>query len=194
MMLARGFAIATIAAIGALPVAPAQAQDAIAQLFKNAGAGCDSSVASTLTEAIRSGIEAEVKRAEAALKLPAGVSGLGCLDDLFSINLDTMISLPNLQSLLNGAVAGAEQQLCSFAQEKWAEITEPLTAALQLPSFDRLGIPGFSGSGGGMQIQFTTPTVGFGSQGGSPSFYTREDLGEGTQLRDEYERIYGSGR
>ncbi|MBB4000109.1 hypothetical protein [Aureimonas pseudogalii] len=179
----------TIAAIVALPIASVHAQDAVSQLFKSGQGGCDSGVASKLTEAIRAGINTEVKRAEAALKMPAGISGLGCLDDLFSINLDTMISLPNLQGLLKNAISNAESQICSMAQEQWAKVTEPLTAALQLPSFDRLGIPGFNGST--VQIEFTTPQSGFGSQGGAPSFYEREDLGEGTQLRDEYKRIYG---
>jgi hypothetical protein len=179
----------TIAAIVALPMAPAHSADFISQLFKSGEAGCDSGVASKLTEAIRAGIDTEVKRMEAALKMPAGVSGLGCLDDLFSINLDTMISLPNLQGLLKNAISNAESQICSFAQEQWAKITEPLTAALQIPSFDNLGIPGFNSSS--TQIEFTTPTIGFGSQGGAPSFYEREDLGKGTTLRENYDRIYG---
>ncbi len=138
MMLLRTL---TVAAIAMMPMAPVHAQDAISQLFKSGEGGCDSGVASKLTEAIRTGVETEVKRMEAALKMPAAVSGLGCLDDLFSINLDTMISLPNLQSLLKNAISNAESQVCSMAREQWAKVTEPLTAALKLPSFDNLGIP-----------------------------------------------------
>ncbi|WP_062213174.1 hypothetical protein [Aureimonas sp. AU12] len=186
MMLLRTL---TVAAIVAMPMAPAHSADFVSQLFQSGQGGCDSGVASKLTEAIRGAIDSEVKRAEAVLKMPAGISGLGCLDDLFSINLDTMISLPNLQGLLKNAISNAESQICSMAQEQWAKVTEPLTAALQIPSFDKLGIPGFNGSS--TQIQFTTPTIGFGSQGGSPSFYEREDLGAGTTLRENYERIYG---
>ncbi|WP_019998601.1 hypothetical protein [Aureimonas ureilytica] len=189
MMLLRTL---TIAAIAAIPIAPAHSADFVSQLFKSGQGGCDSGVASKLTEAIRGAIDSEVKRAEAVLKMPAGISGLGCLDDLFSINLDTMISLPNLQSLLKNAISNAESQVCSMAQQQWAKVTEPLTAALQIPSFDKLGIPGFNGSS--TQIQFTTPTLEVTSQGGAPEIYIRPDLGDGTMLRENYERLYGGAR
>ena len=50
--------------------AQAQANDQILQLFPSGGQGCSDTVKLNLTNAIRSGIEAEVLRGEEALKKP----------------------------------------------------------------------------------------------------------------------------
>ena len=182
-----GFVLGLVA-IGALTPAPASAQgldDAISQLFKVDGAGCDQGIANQLTTAIRTGIEQEVQRAEEALKLPKPIADMGCLDSLFNINLDTLISLPNINNILNQAIAAGEAKICSYAQEQFAKLTEPINSALTLPSFDNLGIPGFENSS--VSVNFDGPSVGFGSQGQitiDPSY----DVNTGTALRELYEQ------
>lgn len=175
---------------------PAQSQgigDQISQMFKGAEAGCNPDVSSSLTDAIRAGIDAEVKRAEAALQLPQPISEIACLDDLFAVNLDTLITLPNINQILDSALSGAEEQLCGMAQDAWSEVTEPLTAALQLPSFDNLGIPGFDGGGGGATINIEAPEQGFGSRG-QVFMEQPYDMNEGSTLQRTYRDLYGDGR
>ncbi|MEC5382743.1 hypothetical protein VSX64_18040 [Aurantimonas sp. C2-6-R+9] len=180
-------------AVAATPVQAQGIGDQISQMFKGADAGCNPDVSSSLTEAIRAGIDAEVKRAEAALKLPESISQLGCLDDLFSVNLDTLITLPNINQILDSAVSGAEDQLCGFAQEAWGKVTEPLTAALQLPTFDNLGIPGFDGGSSEATISIEAPQPGFGSRG-QVFMEQPYDMNEGSTLQRTYRELYGEGQ
>lgn len=146
--------------------APAQAQtlgDQISQLFAGADAGCDTNVSNALTKAIRNGIDSEVKRAEAALKTPSPISQMGCLDSLLNINLNTLVQVPNVSQMMQGAINAGKQKLCGFARQQMRKATEPLTAALKLPSFQNLGIPGFTPQS--TTIEFEEPQLGFGSEG-----------------------------
>lgn len=139
--------------------------DQILQLFPASGQGCTDTVKFSLTEAIRSGIEAEVLRGEEALRPPQSIGSLGCLDNLFDVNLDIAIQVPNLQSIFASAVSQAENQLCSFAQEKLNELTAQITDLLQLPDFNFLPIGGLTGNSttaiGGVDLN-----VGGGRRGG----------------------------
>ncbi|MBX8785573.1 hypothetical protein HBA94_17590, partial [Ochrobactrum sp. GRS2] len=67
-----------------------------------------------LVEAIRSGIDKEVKRHEAALQKPPALDSLGCLDNLMQVNLDFAIQVPDLSQLFKSALSNAEQQICSY--------------------------------------------------------------------------------
>lgn len=166
--------------------------DQIEQLFKTESKGCIDTVKVNLVEAIRSGIDKEVQRHEAALQKPPALDQLGCLDNLFNVNLDFAIPVPDLTSLFNSAMSNAEQQLCSYAQDAWNKVTEPLQSALQLPSFDALQLPG--GGGGG-----SVPTLNYNYSGGSlnlqqPSIENsgrREN--DGSLLNELYNNLYGPG-
>ncbi|RUU98127.1 hypothetical protein EOA79_23800 [Mesorhizobium sp. M1A.F.Ca.IN.020.03.2.1] len=170
---------------------PAQA-DQIEQLFKSEGKGCIDTVKVNLVDAIRAGIDKEVKRHEAALQKPPALDQLGCLDNLFNVNLDFAIQVPDLSGLFNSAMSNAEQQICSYAQDAWNKVTEPLQSALQLPSFNSLQLPG--GMGGG-----SVPTLNYDYSGGSlnlqqPSVNNsgrREN--DGSLLNELYNDLYGPG-
>ena len=144
----------------------AQANDQILQLFPSDGQGCTQTVRLSLTDAIRSGIEAEVLRGEEALKPPQPIGALGCLDNLFDVNLDIAIQVPDLTGIFASAVTQAENRICGFAQDKLNELTAQITDLLQLPSFDFLPIGGLTGSSttaiGGVDLN-----VGGGRRGGS---------------------------
>ncbi|MDF3435247.1 hypothetical protein HKX64_19610 [Sulfitobacter sp. M72] len=102
--------IAGMALMGT-PHAQAQANDQILQLFPSGGQGCSDTVKLNLTNAIRSGIEAEVLRGEEALKKPHSIAALGCLDNLLDVNLDIAIQVPNLQGIFQAAVSQAQGQV-----------------------------------------------------------------------------------
>lgn len=106
-----------------------------------------------LKKAIRTGIEREVERHEAALKKPPSLSDLGCLDNLFNVNLDFAIKVPNLTGIFESAVSDAKQKICTYAQQEWNKLTQPLQAGLKLPGFNKLQLPD-GGSGGGPALNF----------------------------------------
>ncbi|MBX8814549.1 hypothetical protein HBA91_18185, partial [Ochrobactrum sp. MR34] len=89
---------------------------------------------------------------------PPALDSLGCLDNLMQVNLDFAIQVPDLSQLFKSALSNAEQQICSYAQEQWNKVTEPLQSALQLPSFNMLQLPG--GMGGG-----NVPTLDYNYSG-----------------------------
>lgn len=128
------------------PAAEAQANDQILQLFPSGDQGCADTVKLTLTDAIRAGIEAEVLRGEDALKRPHPIAALGCLDNLFDVNLDIAIQVPNLQGIFQAAVSQAQGQVCAFADKKMNELTAQISSLLQLPSFNFLPIGGLTGN------------------------------------------------
>ena len=143
-------------------------------------------------EDIEARVDKEVKRHEAALQKPPSLDSLGCLDNLMKVNLDFAIQVPDLSQIFNQALSNAEQQICSYAQEQWNKVTEPLQSALQLPSFDSLQLPG--GMGGG-----SVPTLNYDYKGGSlnmdqPSVNNsgrREN--DGSLLNNLYNDLYGPG-
>ena len=93
--------------------------DSVSQLFQTGeGTGCDAGVANALTNAIRSGIETEVKRAEEALQMPAPLADMGCLDNLLNINLDTLISVPSVQGMIQQAMAQGEEAICKYPRRQ----------------------------------------------------------------------------
>ena len=164
--------------------------DQILQLFPSGGQGCTDTVKLSLTNAIRSGIEAEVLRGEEALKKPLSIGALGCLDNLLDVNLDIAIQVPNLQGIFQSAVSQAQGKVCSFAQNKMYELTAKITDLLQLPSFDFLPIGGLTGNAttsiGGVDLNTGGGQVG---QGVTVNGTTVSP----TNLDAVYELIYGGG-
>lgn len=171
--------------------AQASAGDQILQLFPTEGQGCTQTVKIGLADAIRSGIESEVLRGEEALKKPQSIASLGCLDNLMDLNLDIAIQVPDLTGLFQSAVSQAENQICSFAQEKLNELTAQISDLLQLPSFDFLPIGGLSGNStsavGGVELN-----VGGGRTGND--FRAGETSISDNNLDEVYRMIYGSGQ
>ena len=172
-------------------VAVAQStNDQILQLFPSGGQGCTDTVRLNLTDAIRSGIEAEVLRGEDALKRPKSIGALGCLDNLFDVNLDIAIQVPNLQNIFASAVSQAQNQICSFAQDRMNELTAQVSNLLQLPSFNFLPIGGLTGNSttaiGGVDLN-----VG-GGQAGQGVTVNGTTVSP-TNLDAVYELIYGGG-
>ncbi|HET7413213.1 MAG TPA: hypothetical protein VFJ18_11205 [Pararhizobium sp.] len=175
-------ALALVASTGA-----ANAAGVLDQLFPSSSQGCMDMVKVSLKEAIRSGIDKEVKRHEAALKKPPSLSDLGCLDNLFNVNLDFAVQVPNLTNIFKSAVSNAEQQICSYAQAEWNKATQPLQSALQLPSFSNLHLPnGGSGSGG--------PELNFNYDRSSGQLDLSSPPNPNTGPREDiYRNLYGSG-
>ncbi len=184
----------TLTAIAAITAPSGYAKaDQIEQLFQNAGQGCTDTIKVNLVDAIRSGIDTEVKRHEAALEKPPSLGSLGCLDNLFNLNLDIAIQVPNLQGIFKQAVSNAESQLCNYAQEAWNKVTEPLQSALHLPSFDALQLPG--GSSGNV------PSLNFNyNSSGQLNLQTPSDPGtdrrtyESPLMNEFYNNMYGPGQ
>lgn len=164
--------------------------DQILQLFPSGGQGCTDTVKLNLTNAIRSGIEAEVLRGEDALKKPQSIAALGCLDNLFDVNLDIAIQVPNLQSIFQNAVSQVQGQVCSFAQDKMNELTAQVSSLLQLPTFNFMPIGGLTGN--------STTTIGGvdlntgGGQTGQGVTVNGTTVSP-TNLGAVYELIYGAG-
>lgn len=175
-------------ALVSTPRADAQANDQILQLFPSGGQGCTDAVKLNLTDAIRSGIEAEVLRGEEALKRPHSIAALGCLDNLLDVNLDIAIQVPNLQGIFQAAVSEAQGQVCSFAESRMSELTAQITDLLQLPGFDFLPIGGLTGTSttaiGGVDLNTGGGEVG---QGVNVNGSTVSP----TNLDAVYELIYG---
>ncbi len=172
------------------PKTHAQADDQILQLFPSSGQGCTDTVKLNLTDAIRSGIEAEVLRGEEALKKPHSIAALGCLDNLLDVNLDIAIQVPNLQGIFQAAVSQAQGQICSFAEGKMNALTAQITNLLQLPSFNFLPIGGLTGNSttsiGGVDLNTGGGQVG---QGVTLNGTTASP----TNLDAVYDLIYGGG-
>lgn len=162
--------------------------DQILQLFPSGGQGCTDTVKINLTEAIRAGIKSEVLRGEEALRPPAAISSLSCLDNLFDVNLDIAIQVPNLQGIFAAAVSQVEGQICSFAQGRMNELTAQITDLLQLPTFDFLPIGGLTGNSttsiGGVDLN-----VGGGQLG--QGLTVNGNTISRTNLDEVYELIYG---
>ena len=105
---------------------------------------CDPGISGDIAAGIRQTIEDSVKRAEASIQAAIPTADLSCLTGLMNAPLDIFSNIGgimgNLQSgisgMLNpGALLGAageavNRQVCQFAQDKWAEVTQPLTDAL----------------------------------------------------------------
>jgi hypothetical protein len=188
----RRFVAAIVLSAGFLATAsPALAQstnDQILQLFPSGGQGCTDTVKINLTQAIRAGIESEVLRGEEALRPPAAISSLSCLDNLFDVNLDIAIQVPNLQGIFAAAVSQVEGQICSFAESRMNELTARITDLLQLPTFNFLPIGGLSGNSttsiGGVDLN-----VGGGQLG--QGLTVNGNTISRTNLDEVYELIYG---
>lgn len=184
--------IVSLAIVTCLSVssAIAQSNDQIIQLFPSGAQGCTDTVKINLTEAIRSGIEAEVRRGEEAIKAPASIGALGCLDNLFDVNLDIAIQVPNLQGIFAAAVSAVQDQICSFAQSKMDELTAQITDLLQLPTFEFLPIGGLAGNSttaiGGVDLN-----VGGGQTGAGVTI--NGTTVSPNNLDAVYELIYGGG-
>jgi hypothetical protein len=133
---------------------PAHSDAITDQLFQNAGEGCVKDVKISLGEAIRNGIEGEVKRRELALKMPASIDGLSCLDNLMDVDLDIAIRVQDLPTMFKGAVTDATNQVCNMAHEEISKLTEPLQQALQLPQLQSLDLPD-ADPGSGPDIDFS---------------------------------------
>ena len=185
-------ALAAALAIGAsVPAANAAALDGVLnQMFGTETNGCNSQVRLKLTEAIKKGIETEVRRREDLMKNPIALQGLTCLDNLMNVNLDFAITVPNIGGLFQGAVSNATDRLCQMAQDKLSEITGPLQQALNIDPFQALDIPGMSGGGGSQTIEFGTLSMGTGQGGPSVTFQPR-DAGEGSFSRSTINDLYG---
>lgn len=182
--------------VATAPARSAGIGDQIEKLFETTlggkNGGCTDTVRLNLTDAIRAGIETEVKRAEAALKKPKPIDALGCLDNLMNVNLDIAIPVPDFKGLFDAALSSAESQICSFAEEAWKKVTEPLTSALQLPSFNGLNVKGFSSSPKDV-LNFEQGKTGLatGDYGEDPK---GRDAGARSLLRETYEKLYGGGK
>ena len=188
-LIAASFIAAIFVSLGS--VAHAQStDDQILQLFPANGQGCTDTVKLNLTNAIRSGIEAEVLRGEDALKKPQSIAALGCLDNLFDVNLDIAIQVPNLQGIFQSAVSQVQGQICSFAQDKMNELTAQVSSLLQLPSFNFMPIGGLTGNSttaiGGVDLNTGGGQTG---QGVTVNGTTVSP----TNLDAVYELIYGAG-
>ncbi|WP_348764580.1 hypothetical protein [uncultured Henriciella sp.] len=174
----------------------AEGTDQIEQLFDSMLGGqsgaCTDTVKVSLTDAIRAGIDTEVARKEAALQQPKPIDGLGCLDNLMNLDLDIAIQVPDVQGLFDSALSNAEQQICSFAQEAWDKATEPLTSALQLPSFDGISVDSFTG-GSSDVLDFGSVNMGLSQGGDYGGDAGVRDAGENSLLRDTYQKLYGTG-
>lgn len=188
--IAATLALASAAAPPVLAQSNGAGDDQILQLFPANGQGCTDTVKLNLTDAIRSGIEAEVLRGEDALKPPLPIAALGCLDNLFDVNLDIAIQVPNLQAIFQNAVSQAENQICSFAQSRMNALTAQVSNLLQLPSFNFLPIGGLTGNSttviGGVDLNVGGGQVG---QGVTVNGTTVSP----TNLDAVYDLIYGGG-
>lgn len=127
-------------------------------------AGCTPTVKTSLSKAIRQGIETEVKRREKLLQNPMTAGALGCLDQLMSANLDFAIALPSLNGLFQKAASQLMQQACQIANEKLQELTAPIKEALTLPDLGQLlNVSGMTGGIGSNTINMGSIDLKVGS-------------------------------
>ena len=182
-----GLSLPLSLAFGPNPASAQSLGDSVAKLFKVDGGGCDANVAGKLTQAIRTGIETEVKRAEEALKLPAPLADMGCLDNLFNIDLNTLVKVPSIDGILKKVASKGEEQICGYAQQAFAKVTQPLQDAIgSIPTFENLGIPGFDSKS--VSVNFEAPVSGLSGQG-QINIDAPVDLNEGTALREIYKNL-----
>lgn len=98
--------------------------------------GCSDASKDKVANGVRENIEEEVAKGEEAIKPPAQVADLSCLDGLMELPLDKFSGIGSILGDLQGGfdvdIGGMlgdeslDQMVCSFAQEKWNELTEPL--------------------------------------------------------------------
>lgn len=104
---------------------------------------CSEASRDDIANAARMNVESHVTRAEASIQPPAPVGDLSCLTDLMNIDIDFLSGqFFSLESLLGDFMSGLQnitlegigeeinRQICAFAQEKWAELTEPLNLSV----------------------------------------------------------------
>lgn len=131
---------------------------------------CNPGIANDMAADIRQNIENSVKRAEAAIQAAIPTADLSCLNDLMNAPLDIFSNIGgimgNLQAGFSGAISGAvdaagaevSRQVCQFAQDKWNQLTEPLTGGL-----DELSVPSiadaFSAEDSEGNSYFNNPTA-----------------------------------
>lgn len=138
---------------------------------------CSDESKQTIADLVRKQIEDAVARAEAAIQPPAAIGDLSCLNDLMTAPLDTFSNvgglLGSLQGGLTGSITGAggnvSRQVCDFAAEKWAEVTEPLNMRLSA----------LSGVGSDLWDGFDLTRNGSSSSNGSTGSSTWSGFGNG---------------
>lgn len=95
-------------------------------------ARCSVESKDAVSTAVRSAIETSVRRSEASIEPPIPVGDLSCLSSLMAAPLD---KFSNVGEILGDLQLGLDQKaigdgisrgICSFAQSKWNELTEPL--------------------------------------------------------------------
>lgn len=192
-------ALAATMYVAASPTAHAQGAAGmdgfLDQIFKTEDQGCTTQVKLKLSDAIKKGVEDEVIRRESAIKDPIALSAMSCLDNLMDVNLDFHIQVPNLNGIFNQAVSDLENQLCSMANEKLAELTAPLQEALNFDPFEALNIPGTSGGGSSSDIGLGSVTIGSGEAGGAPNVqFERREATDGSLTEETLDALYGTGR
>ena len=135
---------ASLALLSAAPAlgAPAASggKDGVASIKESLVSGCSDESKEAVATGVRDNIEAEVKKGEEAIKPPAQVGDLSCLDGLLELPIDKFSGIGGMLGDLQGGfdmdVGGLlgdgslDQKICAFAQEKWGEVTEPLTSAI----------------------------------------------------------------
>lgn len=101
---------------------------------------CSEQSREAVANAARTNVESHVTRAEASIQPPTPVGDLSCLDDLMNVDTDFLSGqFFSLEGLLGSFSSGLQditleglggevnRQICAFAQDKWSELTEPLT-------------------------------------------------------------------
>ena len=103
---------------------------------------CEPDVKNEMAEGIRKQIEDHVARAEASINPAIPIGDLSCLNDLMNAPLDIFSNVGGLLGNLQAGLAGAlnpsgllegldvSRQICQFAQDKWNEVSEPLSGSL----------------------------------------------------------------
>ena len=86
---------------------------------------------------VRNQIESSVRRAEAAINPPSPVGDLSCLDGLMDIRLDDFGTVGGLEDLFTTSLDGLldlgkdqTRRICKFAEQKWKEVTGPVSSAI----------------------------------------------------------------
>lgn len=109
-------------------------------IYQSLNEQCDVAVREAITENVRGSIESHVRRAEAAIRPPAPIGDLSCLDGLMSAPLDIFSNIGDISGSLIGGLGdlagsiGDEigSQICGFIETKWNELTEPMTDVIDI--------------------------------------------------------------
>lgn len=166
---------------------------------------CSEESRDTVAEAARLNVESHVTRAEASIQPPTPVGDLSCLNDLMNIDIDYLSGqFFSLDSLLGDFTSGLQtitlesigeevnRQICAFAEEKWAELTEPLTL---LPG-DLLGDVSPDFTSNFALINLSEDSSGSGGSGGvtaaPPSVTTPAQSATGPDVEEMINQIYNS--